>query len=236
MSESDSSEPSLHEYLDGTDSVGSNHESVLPAKRNRQQTKKQIRGKVWAFHGDIITDLLPDDSDLPGFDDSDEKANFLRLQSHLKARLGDDFKVFFGIETVITYFVIFCELLGVLQLVPDSDNALKNKIKIRGFLQCPKTIAITKLQKCLPSVADFITGNWERCEGVLVKNQLFKDCVQESDSCPWMLLHETGKLAAKTNSRKPRRPTKKVKFYLEWWGGATQASGPLDLIIPDSAL
>jgi hypothetical protein len=67
----------------------------------------------------------------------------------------------------------------------------------------------------LPSVADFISGNWEHCYGVLVKNQLFKDCMQESYLCPWMLLHDTGKLAAKTNSRKPRLPTKKV--ILDRW-------------------
>ena len=223
MSESDFSESSSHESslsesdcMDGAASLAADNESVLPAKRNHQQTKQRIRGMVWAFHGEITTNLLPDDSDLPGLDDDDEKANFSRLQSRVKARLGDDFKLFFGIETVISYFMIFCELSGVLHLIPDPDNSSKNKIKIRGFLQCPKTIAITQLLKCLPSVADFITGSWERCEGVLVKNQLFKDCMQKSDSSPWMLLQDTGKLAAKTNSRKPRRPTKKVILNFEF--------------------
>jgi hypothetical protein len=81
--------------MDGAASLAADNESVLPAKRNHQQTKQRIRGMVWAFHGEITTNLLPDDSDLPGLDDDDEKANFSRLQSRVKARLGDDFKLFF---------------------------------------------------------------------------------------------------------------------------------------------
>jgi hypothetical protein len=40
--------------------------------------REKNRGKVWAFHGEITTDFLPDDSDLPGLDDDeDEKPIFL---------------------------------------------------------------------------------------------------------------------------------------------------------------
>ncbi len=72
MSESNSSESSPHESSnsDGADSVASDNEPVLPAKRHR--TQEQIRGKVWAFHGEITTDLLTANTDLPGFDDDDE--------------------------------------------------------------------------------------------------------------------------------------------------------------------
>ena len=50
---------------------------------------------------------------------------------------------------------------------PDPDPATPSevKIRVRGFLQCPQTISITSLRKCLPDVTDFISGEWDRCVG-----------------------------------------------------------------------
>ena len=99
----------------------------------------------------------------PGLDDDDDDddgAKFLKLKLRLIARLGADFPNFLGVKTIITYFVIFCDLVRVLHTMPgpdpdpNPDNTSKVKIQVRGFLQYCKTIAITKLRKCLPTVAD----------------------------------------------------------------------------------
>jgi hypothetical protein len=44
---------------------------------------------------------------------------------------------------------------------PDPDLATPSevKIRVRGFLQCPQTISITSLRKCLPDVTDLFLAN-----------------------------------------------------------------------------
>ena len=209
------------EYDSGAPSIAF---SDLPTKRRRRKNP-QIIGKTWVFQGEITTDRLSTDTDsaahttdLDKDDDDDDKAKFSRLKSCLTARLGGEFNIFLGETTIITYFVIFCDLVSVLHTMsgpdpdPDPDNPLKVKIQVRGFLQCPKTIAITKLRQCLPTVADYISGKWERCKGGLAINQLYKDCMRPADSCPWIPLHHTGKFGEKTNSRKSRRLALEVIF------------------------
>ncbi len=38
-------------------------------------------------------------------------------------------------------------------------------------------LALTKLQKCVPPVADFLSGTWERCIGSLKINMLYQDAL-----------------------------------------------------------
>ena len=198
--------------------------SDLLTKR-RVRKNPQIRGKTWVFEGEITTDMLSADTDsaahTPGLNDDDEdddKAKFLILKSRLTSRLGDDFNIFLGVETVFTRFVIFCNLVSVLHPNPDRTNdPSKVKIQVRGFLQCRTTIAITKLRnvKSLPTVAVFITGKWERCNGELARNQLYKDCMRPANSGPWMTLHQTGNLGSRNNTRKKRRTTEVIfEIYL----------------------
>ena len=107
---------------------------------------------------------------------------------------GNNTKTIFTyfVKTIFTYFVIFCDLVRVLHNMPgpdpDPDLATPSevKIRVRGFLQCPQTISITSLRKCLPDVTDFISGEWDRCVGGLKKtrSQLYNDCMLTSSS--WM--------------------------------------------------
>ena len=199
----------------GSDAIASD----LPVNVKRRHRKTpQTSGKAWAFQGTITTNMLSAYSDsvanMPGLDDQDDeqdddKAKFLRLQSRLKAKLGDNFESFLGAEAVpIRFFVIYCDLSMILQMVPDHDrdpvNPLKVQIQIRGFLQT-ENVPLTKLQKCVPPVSDFLSGTWERCIGGLKKNWLYQDTSR--DSCSWMALHNTGKFGDVSNSRitKPRK-------------------------------
>ena len=217
---SDSS-PSCENNTSDTGSQVSSTPSDLPAKR-RCRSNSQIQGKAWVFQGEITTDMLsadtesvantPDDDD----DEEDDKAKFSRLKLRLTARLGDDFINFLGVKTIFTYFVIFCDLVRVLHNMPgpdpDPDLATPSevKIRVRGFLQCPQTISITSLRKCLPDVTDFISGEWDRCVGGLKKSQLYNDCMRTSSS--WMPLHHSGKFGDSTRTSSRKRMTLQVIF------------------------
>ena len=131
---------------------------------------------------------------------------------------GNNTKTIFTyfVKTIFTYFVIFCDLVRVLHNMPgpdpDPDPATPSevKIRVRGFLQCPQTISITSLRKCLPDVTDFISGEWDRCVGGLKKSQLYNDCMLTSSS--WMPLHHSGKFGDSTRTSSRKRMTLQVIF------------------------
>ena len=72
---------------------------------------------------------------MPGLEDheedDDDQAIFLILQSRLKVKLGDKFYLFLCAKAVhIKYFVIYCDLGMMLQMVPAHDGASKVKIQV----------------------------------------------------------------------------------------------------------
>ena len=75
------------------------------------------------------------------------------------------------------YFVIFCNLINILDVGADSSDAVKIKIEIRGFLQLRKPTAVTALQKLLSPFAPALSGCWERCVGGLFGHAGYTECI-----------------------------------------------------------
>jgi hypothetical protein len=84
----------------------------------------------------------------------------LQSTGSLKVKLANNFELFLGAKAVpITYFVIYCYLGMILQMVPahdsDPNGASKVKTQVRGFLRLQtQNVPLTKLQKAVPPVAD----------------------------------------------------------------------------------
>jgi hypothetical protein len=195
--------------------------SVQDSRKRTRPKKTQTQGKAWIFEGEITTDLLPADSDsatsLDGDVEDDSNIQFLRAKSKLQAELGANFETFFGhLSAHVSYFVIFCNLFTILDIVPDPDNSSTVKIGIQGFLQSKRNLVITQLRKLLPPRAHFISGDWMQFEHGLSQNTLFKACVLRDKNNPWMVLHETGQFGLNNNARKLMRTASRVFFEFNY--------------------
>ncbi len=56
--------------------------------------------------------------------------------TRLQGRFGAQFEILFGkLHGNARYFVVFCNLIHILDVGADSNDAVKIKIEIQGFLQ-----------------------------------------------------------------------------------------------------
>ncbi len=81
----------------------------------------------------------------------------------MEAALGPTFEFLFGkLFGKVWIFVIFCNLVNVLDLAP-AAAATKVKIQIWCFLQIKQAVAITALEELLPlpAVSNFLRGKWD---------------------------------------------------------------------------
>ncbi len=97
------------------------------------------------------------------------------------------------------FFVIFCNLINILDVGADSNDAVKIKIEIRGFLQLRKPRAVTALQNLLPPFAPDLSGCWERCVGGLFEHVFYTECQRPEST--WFKLHHTGKFGNNNNGK-----------------------------------
>ncbi len=108
------------------------------------------------LHGQITIDQLHTNSDWMVAGPEGEIENedrITKLHSRLQGLFGVQFEILFGkLHGNVKYFVIFCNLINILDVGVDSNDAVKIKIEIRGFLQLRKPRAVTALQNLLPPV------------------------------------------------------------------------------------
>jgi hypothetical protein len=90
------------------------------------------------------------------------------------------------------YFVVFCNLINILDVGADSSISAKTKIEIWGFLQLRKLRAVTALQKMLSPFDPVLSGCRERCVGGLFGHAGYTECLRPEST--WFKLHHTGEI------------------------------------------
>ena len=114
-----------------------------------------------------------------------------KINTRLQGLFGAQFQILFGkLHGNVLYFVIFCNLINILDVGADSSDAVKIKIEIRGFLQLSKPRAVTALQKLLSPFAPALSGCWERCVGGLFGHSGYTECLRPEST--WFKLYHTG--------------------------------------------
>ena len=99
-------------------------------KRSRQP---QIIGHAWVLRGQITMDRLHANSDsvaagLEG--DAENEDRISKINTRLQGLFGAQFKLLFGkLIGNVMYFVIFCNLINVLDVGADSSDVVKKKMK-----------------------------------------------------------------------------------------------------------
>ena len=195
MSNSSESDSSNRPGCDSDDeySVASSYGSEVPDCRKRQRTP-QIQGHAWVLRSQITMDKLHADSDSMAAGpegDAENEDRISKINTRLQGLFGAQFEILFGkLIGNVMYFVVFCNLINVLDVGADSSDAVKIKIEIRGFLQLRKPRAATALQKLLSPFAPALSGCWERCVGGLFGHAGYTECLRPEST--WFKLHHTG--------------------------------------------
>ena len=123
--------------------------------------------------------------------DAENEDRISKINTRLQGLFGAQFEILFGkLIGNVMYFVVFCNLINVLDVGADSSDAVKIKIEIRGFLQLRKPRAATALQKLLSPFAPALSGCWERCVGGLFGHAGYTECLRPEST--WFKLHHTG--------------------------------------------
>jgi hypothetical protein len=157
---------------DGEVSVVSLYGSKVQDCRKRQR-QPQIQGNSRVLRGQITIDQLHTNSDWMVAGPEGKIGNedrITRLHSRLQGLFGAQFEILFGkLFGNVIFFVIFCNSINILDVGADSNDAIKIKIKIRGFLQLhkPRAASVTALQKLLSPFAPDLSSCWERYVGGL---------------------------------------------------------------------
>ena len=178
---SDSSEGiESRSFYENSDGDGSAISSLALGPKRPHST--QIVGMAWVLRGEItinLNQLLSDSFD----------AKVQDTKSQLQAALGAKFENLFGkMWSIVSYFVIFCNLSQILHVAPAATTV---KIQIRGFLQIRNPRAKTGLDKLLsPTLSFFLAGEWDRCQGGLCGNKEYENCMRENSS--WLAIQSTG--------------------------------------------
>ena len=182
---------------DGEFSMPSSYGSKVQDCRKRlPQPLAQIQGNSWVLHAQITIDQLHTDSDgmAAGLQrDVENEDRINKINIRLQSLFGAQFEILFGKHLGNgVYFVIFCNLINILDIGPiiGEDPDGKIKIEIHEFLQLRKPRAVTALHKLLePFVPDF-SGYWERCVGGLFGHAGYTECLRPESA--WFKLHHTG--------------------------------------------
>ncbi len=101
-----------------------------PAQQESQECRKcprqlQIQGNSWALVAQITVDQLHADSDwlMVGSEgDVENEERTAKINAHIQSLFGDQFQILFGkLREIVSYFVIFCNLINILDVGTDSD-------------------------------------------------------------------------------------------------------------------
>ena len=199
---------------DGELSVASLHGSEVQDCRKRPR-QAQIQGNSWVLRAQIIMDQLHADSDSMAAGpegDVENEDRVTKVNTRLQGLFGAQFEILFGnLHGNVVHFVVFCNLINILDVGAVSSDAVKIKIEIRGFLQLRKPRAVTALQKLLSPFAPTLYGCWERCVGGLFGHAGYTECL--SPESAWFKLHHTGEFGNNNDGKhraKARRLANKV--------------------------
>ena len=102
---------------------GSRRRSRTAEKRQRQQ----ILGASWVLRAQITADSDWWTAGSEG-DVENEERN-AKINAHLQSLFGAQFQILFGkIHEIVSYFVIFCNLINILDVGTDSNDAAEIKL------------------------------------------------------------------------------------------------------------
>jgi hypothetical protein len=122
---------------------------------------RKYLGLTRLIHAHIIMDQLHADSDSMAAGPEGDVENgdrITKVNTRMQGLFGAQFEILFGkLHGNVMYFVIFCNLINIVDVGADSNDAVI-KIKIQGFLQLRKPRAVTALQKLLPPFAPALSG------------------------------------------------------------------------------
>jgi hypothetical protein len=187
---------------DGELSVASSYGSEVQDCRKRQR-QPQIIGSSWVLLGQITMDQQLADSDSMAAGPEGEVENedrITKINTRLQRLFGAQFEILFGkLHGNVVYFVVFCNLINILDVGAVSSDAVKIKIEIRGFLQLRTPRAVTALQKLLSPFATTLSGCWERCVGGLFGHAGHTECLRPEST--WFKLHHTGEFGNNNSGR-----------------------------------
>jgi hypothetical protein len=133
LSESDSSNrPGCDS--DGEFSVASSYGTEVQDCRKRL-SQTQIIGSAWVLHAHIIMDQLHAYSDSMAAGPEGDVENDDRIttvNTSLQGLFGAQFEILFGkLHGNVMYLVVFCNLINILDIGADSNDAVKIKIETR---------------------------------------------------------------------------------------------------------
>jgi len=181
MSDCSENDSSSHLGYDseGELSVPSTYGSEMresPAQLDCRKRPRQILGTSWVLRAQITadSDWLTVDSE----GDVENEERTAKINAHLQSLFGDQFQILFGkLRDIVSYFVIFCNLINILDVGTGSNDAAEIKIEIKGFLQLKNSRAVTRLQDLLKPFAPALSGYWERCVGGLFGHEAYTECL-----------------------------------------------------------
>ena len=123
--------------------------------------------------------------------DVENEEKTAKINAHLQSLFGAQFQILFGkLYKIVSYFVVFCNLINILDVGTDSKDAAKIKIELQGYLQLKQARAVTGLQDLLKPFAPALSGDWERCVGGLFGHEAYTECLRPDSA--WFKLHDTG--------------------------------------------
>jgi hypothetical protein len=211
-------------HSDGEDSVASLYGSEVPDSRKRSRPP-QIQGYAWILRCHVTVDDLHAESDLTAAvpeGDVENEDRISKINTRQQALFGAQFETLFGkMHGIVKYFVIFCNLVNILDVGAEKIDAVKMKVEIRGFLQLQKPTKLTALQKLLSPLAPALSGCWERCVGGLFGHAGYTECL-----CPesaWFKLHHTGEFG-NNNEGKLRAKARRLAIKVFLGSGALAMS------------
>ena len=132
-----------------------------PGQLDCRKRPRQILGTSWVLRAQITADSDWLTAGSEGDVENEEKT--AKINAHLQNLFGAQFQILFGkLYEIVSYFVVFCNLINILDVGTGSNDAAEIKIEIKGFLQLKKPRAVTQLQDLLKPFAPALSGYWER--------------------------------------------------------------------------
>jgi hypothetical protein len=162
-----------------------------PAQQDCRKRSRQIpiQGNSWV----LIAQMTADSDWLTAGSEGDveNEERTAKINAHLQSLFGAQFQILFGeLYKIVSYFVIFCNLINILDVGTGSNDAAEIKIEFQGYLQLKTPRKVNQLQALLKPFAPALSGYWERCVGGLFGHAGYTECLRPESV--WFKLHDTG--------------------------------------------
>ncbi len=154
MSDFSKSDSTNHPGCDseGERFVASSYGSKVQDSR-KSPRPPQVQGNAWSVCCKITIIVLHANSDWTAAGpegDGENEGKISKINTRLQRLLRPQFdNLFEKMHRNVKYFVVFCNLINLLDFRPDPNDAVNVKVKIRGFLQLRKPTKVTALHNLL---------------------------------------------------------------------------------------